>query len=124
MRGNHGVTVATAVETVGETGATVGETVVVGTTKRRSQAVESGLNAKTMRMEEKSEKDSMPQWNQISAARLSFLDASLFSPGDLAQLVGQFFVNFSSVADREDPDAPGLAIDFINKAKASHLVFP
>ena len=64
------------------------------------------------------------KWNQTSAARLSFLDASLFSPGDLAQLVGQFFVNFSSVADREDPDAPGLAIDFINKAKASHLVFP
>jgi hypothetical protein len=28
------------------------------------------------------------------------------------------------VTDREDPDEPSFAIDFIDEAKSSHLVFP
>jgi len=28
------------------------------------------------------------------------------------------------VADRKDPDEPCFAIDFIDEAKSSHLVFP
>ena len=38
--------------------------------------------------------------------------------------VSQFFVNLPSVADRKDPNEPGFAIDFIDEAKPSHLVFP
>ena len=45
--------------------------------------------------------------------RLSIPAAFLFLPGDLAQSVGQFFVNFSPVKDREDPDDPCFAIQFV-----------
>jgi hypothetical protein len=42
----------------------------------------------------------------------------------VSQSVSEFFVNLSSVADRKDPDEPSFAIDFIDEAKSSHLVFP
>jgi len=43
-------------------------------------------------------------------ATLSFPAARLFFPGDSAQSIGQLFVNFSPVTDREDPDDPRFAI--------------
>ena len=45
-------------------------------------------------------------------------------PSSFAQSVSQFFGNLSSVADRKDPHEPGFAIDFIDEAEPSHLVFP
>ena len=45
-------------------------------------------------------------------------------PSSFAQSISQFFVNLSSVADRKDPHEPGFAIDFIDEAEPSHLVFP
>jgi hypothetical protein len=46
------------------------------------------------------------------------------NPPSFTQSVSQFFVNLSPVAERKDPNEPGFAIDFIDEAKPSHLVFP
>jgi len=51
-------------------------------------------------------------------------EATLFALSSFAQSVSQFFVNLPSVAEGEYPDEPGFAIDFIDEAKPSHLVFP
>jgi hypothetical protein len=48
----------------------------------------------------------------------------LSTPPGFAQLVSQFFVDLSPVADRKDPNEAGFAIDFIDEAKPSNLVFP
>jgi len=58
-----------------------------------------------------------------STTRLFFSSPSIF-PGDLAQLAGQFFVNFSPVTDREDPDDTRFAIQLVNDAKSSDFEFP
>jgi hypothetical protein len=42
----------------------------------------------------------------------------------LAQPVGQFLVNFSPVADGENPDAPRFTIKLVNNAESPNLVFP
>jgi hypothetical protein len=42
---------------------------------------------------------------------------SLFTFSSLAQSVGYFFVNFSPMADGENPDQSGFAIQFVNNAK-------
>jgi len=52
------------------------------------------------------------QQGQTFTTRLYFQPALLFFPGDLAHSVGQFFVDFSPVTDREDPDDMRFAIQF------------
>jgi hypothetical protein len=53
----------------------------------------------------------------VKSTRSRFLglrEAALFAPSSFAQAVSQFFVNLSPVADREYPNEPGFAIDFID----------
>jgi len=50
--------------------------------------------------------------------------ARLFFRGGSSQPVGQFFVNFSPVADGEDPDHPRFAIRFVNDAESSDFEPP
>ena len=47
-----------------------------------------------------------------------FLGGCLFTRGDSAQPIGQFFVNFSPVADGEDPDDPRFAIQLVKDAES------
>ena len=43
---------------------------------------------------------------------------------DLAPPIGQFFVNFSPVADGANPDDTRFAIQLVNDAKSSDFEFP
>jgi hypothetical protein len=70
---------------------------------------------------------SQPEPKTASMALKSFFVfglSPLFAPSGFAQFVRQLFVNLSPVAEREYPYEPGFAIDFIDEAKPSHLVFP
>jgi len=53
---------------------------------------------------------------EINAGDRSGVDGKLFTFSSLEQPVGYFFVNFPPVADGENPDHSGLAIQFVDDA--------
>ena len=65
----------------------------------------------------------MPRPARLVRLNLVALSYSV-TPSSFPQSVSQFFVNLSPVAEREYPNEPNFAIDFIDEAKPSHLVFP